>query len=105
MSAPNPTVIAKAIDWQRMGRRLALATVIQTWGSAPQPVGSPLLIDSDGHFLGLGCGGGGARACGGAIRIHLGSLAAGDGEADGMLHTLAEDIAARRPVALLTHLA
>jgi xanthine dehydrogenase accessory factor len=57
MSAPDPTIIAKALDWQRMGRRLALATVIQTWGSAPQPVGSLLLIDSDGNFMGSVSGG------------------------------------------------
>ena len=44
-------------------------------------------------------------ACGGAIRIHVGSLVGRDGEAGGMLQTLAEDIEARRPVALLTHLA
>jgi xanthine dehydrogenase accessory factor len=135
MSAPDPSIIAKALDWQRMGRRLALATVIQTWGSAPQPVGSLLLIDSDGNFMGSVSGGcveaeviveaadviaSGAPktlefgvedktawsvglACGGAIRIHVGSLV--DGEAGAMLQTLAEDIEARRPVALLTHLA
>jgi len=34
-----------------------LATVVQTWGSAPQPVGSQLLIDSDGSFLGSVSGG------------------------------------------------
>ena len=136
MSAPDPTIVAKALDWQRMGRRLALATVIQTWGSAPQPVGSLLLIDSDGNFMGSVSGGcveaeviseaadviasgepktlefgvedktawSVGLACGGAIRIHLGSLVAGDGEADEILVTLAEDIAARRPVALLTNL-
>jgi xanthine dehydrogenase accessory factor len=135
MSAPDPSLIAKALDWQRMGRRLALATVIQTWGSAPQPVGSLLLIDADGNFMGSVSGGcveaeviaeaadviaSGAPktlefgvedktawsvglACGGAIRIHVGSLAGGD--ADQMLQSLAGDIAARRPVALLTDLA
>jgi xanthine dehydrogenase accessory factor len=135
MSAPDPTIVAKALDWQRMGRRLALATVIQTWGSAPQPVGSLLLIDSDGNFMGSVSGGcveaeviaeaadviasgepktlefgvedktawSVGLACGGAIRIHVGSLV--DGEAGEMLQTLAEDIEARRPVALLTNLA
>jgi len=41
----------------RRRTRLALATVIQTWGSAPQPVGSQLLIDADGNFLGSVSGG------------------------------------------------
>ena len=36
---------------------MALATVIQTWGSAPQPVGSHLLVDGDGNFLGSVSGG------------------------------------------------
>jgi xanthine dehydrogenase accessory factor len=57
MSAPDPLIIAKALDWLAEGRRIALATVIQTWGSAPQPVGSQLLIDADGNFLGSVSGG------------------------------------------------
>ena len=36
---------------------MALATVIQTWGSAPQPVGSQLAIDGQGNFLGSLFGG------------------------------------------------
>ncbi|HYI30755.1 MAG TPA: XdhC/CoxI family protein, partial [Bradyrhizobium sp.] len=35
----------------------ALATVIQTWGSAPQPVGSLLVIDAEGNFAGSVSGG------------------------------------------------
>lgn len=50
-------VIAKARDWAAEGRRIALATVVETWGSAPRPVGSHLLIDSDGNFLGSVSGG------------------------------------------------
>lgn len=57
MSAPDPFIIAKALNWLAEGRRVALATVIQTWGSAPQPVGSQLLIDADGNFLGSVSGG------------------------------------------------
>jgi len=43
--------------WQREGRALALATVAETWGSAPRPVGSHLIIDSDGNFEGSVSGG------------------------------------------------
>lgn len=50
-------MLRTALDWQSQGRKLALATVVQTWGSAPQPTGSQLLIDSDGHFLGSVSGG------------------------------------------------
>lgn len=57
MNSPDPFVLAKALDWLAEGRGVALATVIRTWGSAPQPVGSQLLIDDDGNFLGSVSGG------------------------------------------------
>src|SRR5262245_51733584 len=57
MSAADPTAVAKALDWIAAGRDVALATVVQTWGSAPQPVGSLLLIDADGNFSGSVSGG------------------------------------------------
>src|ERR1051325_7645255 len=56
MSA-DPAILGKALDWLHAGRRVALATVIQTWGSAPQPIGSLLLIDEDGNFSGSVSGG------------------------------------------------
>ncbi len=43
--------------WLQQGRKLALATVVETWGSAPQPVGSQLVIDADGNFEGAVSGG------------------------------------------------
>ena len=51
------TILETAESWLGQGRKLALATVIVTWGSAPQPVGSQLLIDSEGHFEGAVSGG------------------------------------------------
>ena len=36
---------------------MALATVVETWGSAPRPVGSHLVIDGEGNFLGSVSGG------------------------------------------------
>lgn len=50
-------ILAAAERWVREGRGVALATVIETWGSAPRPVGSHLVIDADGHFLGSVSGG------------------------------------------------
>jgi xanthine/CO dehydrogenase XdhC/CoxF family maturation factor len=57
MSAPDQAILPKAVAWLAEGRRLALATVIETWGSAPQPVGSQLLIDAEGNFEGSVSGG------------------------------------------------
>ena len=36
---------------------MAIATVVETWGSAPQPVGSQLVIDAEGNFIGSVSGG------------------------------------------------
>lgn len=44
-------------DWDNEGRKMALATVVKTWGSSPRPVGSHLVIDADGHMEGSVSGG------------------------------------------------
>lgn len=54
---PYGHVLDIAPHWLDEGRKLALATVIETWGSAPQPRGSQLLIDEKGNFLGSVSGG------------------------------------------------
>ena len=54
-SPPDPLTIAET--WAREGRGVALATVVETWGSAPRPVGSHLAIDADGAFEGSVSGG------------------------------------------------
>lgn len=50
-------VLSVAETWHRQGRALALATVVDTWGSAPRPVGSHLVIDGEGNFVGSVSGG------------------------------------------------
>jgi xanthine/CO dehydrogenase XdhC/CoxF family maturation factor len=50
-------ILATAESWARAGRSVAIATVIETWGSAPRPVGSHLVIDGNGNFLGSVSGG------------------------------------------------
>lgn len=60
MNTDNDTVcdvIECAAEWQSAGRRIALATVVRTWGSAPVPVGNQLLIDDRGEFEGSVSGG------------------------------------------------
>jgi xanthine/CO dehydrogenase XdhC/CoxF family maturation factor len=51
----DPLMIAQA--WKRNGRKVAVATVLETWGSAPRPVGSHLVIDDSGNFEGSVSGG------------------------------------------------
>ena len=50
-------VLAIAEDWRKAGREVAIATVVQTWGSAPRPVGSHLVVDGEGNFEGSVSGG------------------------------------------------
>ena len=54
-STDDPLAIAEM--WLEAGRQVALATVVQTWGSAPRGVGSHLVIDGDGNFEGSVSGG------------------------------------------------
>nr|WP_321253225.1 XdhC family protein [uncultured Ruegeria sp.] len=46
-----------ALNWFRKGRGAALATVVDTWGSAPRRVGSRLVIGGDGRIEGSVSGG------------------------------------------------
>jgi xanthine/CO dehydrogenase XdhC/CoxF family maturation factor len=57
MAGSDPTILDQAAQWLKDGRQVALATVIETWGSAPQPVGSQLAIDAEGNFIGSVSGG------------------------------------------------
>ena len=46
-----------ALAWHRAGKGAALATVVETWGSAPRPVGSQLAISGEGEIAGSVSGG------------------------------------------------
>lgn len=51
------TTLETAKSWVDDGRDVALATVVETWGSAPVPVGGHLVIDAGGDFEGSVSGG------------------------------------------------
>lgn len=51
------STLQSAQDWLDQGRGVALATVVETWGSAPVPVGGQLVIDGEGNFAGSVSGG------------------------------------------------
>ncbi len=46
-----------AATWLATGHKVALGTVIRTWGSAPRPAGSQIAVREDGAFLGSVSGG------------------------------------------------
>ncbi|MDH4107105.1 MAG: XdhC family protein [Gammaproteobacteria bacterium] len=50
-------VLSLALDWVYAGRKVAIATVVETSGSSPRPVGSNLVVDGDGNFEGSVSGG------------------------------------------------
>lgn len=50
-------VISKAIDWLSSRKKIALATVVETMGSSPRPVGSRLVVNKDMEFTGSVSGG------------------------------------------------
>ena len=50
-------ILNTAQHWLDEGRDIALATVVETWGSAPVPSGSLLLVDAQTNFIGSVSGG------------------------------------------------
>lgn len=53
----HDTIPEIALDWHRSGKGAALATVIETWGSAPRQAGSQLVISGDSDIMGSVSGG------------------------------------------------
>lgn len=57
MNSTDLSVLKSAVEWIQSGQSVAIATVVQTWGSAPRPVGSWLAIRADGQVAGSVSGG------------------------------------------------
>ena len=57
MDGTDLSVLKSCIEWLEQGHRVALATVVETWGSAPRPVGAWLAIRDDGRVAGSVSGG------------------------------------------------
>lgn len=49
--------LCEAETWLEAGRQVAIARVVQTWGSSPRPVGSVLAVDDRMHMVGSVSGG------------------------------------------------
>ena len=54
---PQDDLLRIALNWRREGLPAALATVVETWGSAPRPAGSQLACNARGDFAGSVSGG------------------------------------------------
>ena len=50
-------ILDEAKDWLATKHSVVLATVIQTWGSSPRPIGSRMIINDKGDFSGSVSGG------------------------------------------------
>lgn len=57
MVISDEDVLRTALDWHTQGNAVAIATLIETWGSAPRPAGSQLVVAGDGQFEGSISGG------------------------------------------------
>ncbi|MEM1139655.1 MAG: XdhC family protein [Pseudomonadota bacterium] len=57
MTGREADVLEQAQTWVAGGKRVALATVVSTWGSAPRPLGSQMAIAETGDFAGSVSGG------------------------------------------------
>jgi xanthine dehydrogenase accessory factor len=56
-TAEHDRIPEGALDWARAGKGVALATVVETWGSAPRPKGSQLAISAEAEMIGSVSGG------------------------------------------------
>lgn len=57
MDSVDLQVLGSTVDWLKAGHRVVLATVVETWGSAPRPAGALLAIRDDGQVSGSVSGG------------------------------------------------
>ena len=57
MDSVDIEVLRNADEWRRSGRRVALGTIVKTWGSAPRPIGAMVAVRDDGQVVGSVSGG------------------------------------------------
>src|SRR3954454_22858357 len=45
-------VLSELNEWTRTGEEIAIATVVETWGSSPRPLGSKMAVTKSGKMAG-----------------------------------------------------
>tara|TARA_Y100001970_G_scaffold9358_1_gene10929 strand:+ start:470 stop:799 length:330 start_codon:yes stop_codon:yes gene_type:complete len=50
-------VLEEANLWIKSNQRVVLVTVVQTWGSSPFQIGTKMIVNENGNFLGSVSGG------------------------------------------------
>jgi xanthine dehydrogenase accessory factor len=56
-TTPSEDILAIAARWRDAGEQVAIATVVETWGSSPRPAGSRLAVTASGRLMGSVSGG------------------------------------------------
>ena len=74
----NIEILSTANDWINDGHKVAIATVLKTWGSAPRRAGSQLAIRDDGHMVGSVSGDGTGEPFNGKPVSHAGAFTTGE---------------------------
>ena len=57
MTANAEDILGTAALWLQQGERVAIATVVRTWGSSPRPAGSQMAVTASGRMEGSVSGG------------------------------------------------
>ena len=58
MTTPfDEKILEEAYNWVDTNQKVALATVVQTWGSSPRKIGSKMIVNETGNFSGSVSGG------------------------------------------------
>lgn len=56
-ASDSEDILGIAAEWLAQGETVALATVVETWGSSPRPAGSQLAMTQSGRIAGSVSGG------------------------------------------------
>jgi xanthine dehydrogenase accessory factor len=56
-ASDSEDILGIAAEWRARGETVALATVVETWGSSPRPAGSRLAVTQSGRLAGSVSGG------------------------------------------------